>query len=120
MIQSGRISYAGCILPLTLREDLPDGVGTRHRAAVGLSEDTDAVVSWCPRRRAASRSRSAARSCRARRAEPARGAARHPERRAHHLRDIPATELAIEPISPRSRRSASPEPAPTRSLRAAG
>ena len=44
MIQNGRISYAGCILPLTLREDLPDGVGTRHRAAVGLSEETDAVV----------------------------------------------------------------------------
>ena len=44
MIQNGKLSYAGCILPLTLREDLPDGVGTRHRAAVGLSEETDAVV----------------------------------------------------------------------------
>ena len=44
MIQNGRIAHAGCILPLTLREDLPDGVGTRHRAAIGLSEETDAVV----------------------------------------------------------------------------
>jgi diadenylate cyclase len=44
VIQNGRVAYAGCILPLTLREDLPDGVGTRHRAAVGLTEETDAVV----------------------------------------------------------------------------
>ena len=43
LIQNGRIAYAGCILPLTLRSDLPDGVGTRHRAAVGLTEETDAV-----------------------------------------------------------------------------
>jgi len=44
VIQRGRISHAGCILPLTLREDLPEGVGTRHRAAVGITEETDAVV----------------------------------------------------------------------------
>ena len=44
LIQNGRIAYAGCILPLTVREDLPDGVGTRHRAAVGLTEETDALV----------------------------------------------------------------------------
>jgi diadenylate cyclase len=43
-IQNQRLSHAGCILPLTQREDLPDGVGTRHRAAIGLSEETDAVV----------------------------------------------------------------------------
>ena len=35
---------AGCILPLTLRLDLPEGVGTRHRAAVGITEETDALV----------------------------------------------------------------------------
>jgi uncharacterized protein (TIGR00159 family) len=44
VIQEGRIAHAGCILPLTLRTDLPEGVGTRHRAAVGLTEESDAVV----------------------------------------------------------------------------
>lgn len=44
LIQQGRLSHAGAILPLTLRANLPEGVGTRHRAAVGLTEDTDAVV----------------------------------------------------------------------------
>lgn len=44
VIQNGRIAHAGCILPLTLRQDLPEGVGTRHRAAVGITEETDAVV----------------------------------------------------------------------------
>jgi len=44
LIQEGRISSAGCILPLTLRTDLPEGLGTRHRAAVGITEETDALV----------------------------------------------------------------------------
>ena len=44
VIQGGRIAQAGSILPLTLREDLPEGVGTRHRAAVGITEESDAVV----------------------------------------------------------------------------
>jgi len=44
VLQEGRVAHAGCILPLTLREDLPEGVGTRHRAAVGITEETDAVV----------------------------------------------------------------------------
>jgi uncharacterized protein (TIGR00159 family) len=44
LIREGRISHAGSILPLTLRTDLPDGVGTRHRAAVGITEEADAVV----------------------------------------------------------------------------
>ncbi len=44
VIQDGRIAQAGCILPLTLRADLADGLGTRHRAAVGITEETDAVV----------------------------------------------------------------------------
>jgi len=44
VVQRGRLAYAGCILPLTLRDDLPEGVGTRHRAAVGITEETDAVV----------------------------------------------------------------------------
>lgn len=44
VIQEGRMAFAGCVLPLTLRSDLPEGVGTRHRAAVGITEDSDAVV----------------------------------------------------------------------------
>jgi uncharacterized protein (TIGR00159 family) len=44
LIKEGRVASAGCILPLTLREDLPEGVGTRHRAAVGITEETDALV----------------------------------------------------------------------------
>jgi diadenylate cyclase len=44
VIQNGRIAFAGCILPLTLRTDVPEGVGTRHRAALGITEETDAVV----------------------------------------------------------------------------
>jgi diadenylate cyclase len=44
LVQDGRISSAGCILPLTLRQDLPEGFGTRHRAALGITEETDAVV----------------------------------------------------------------------------
>ncbi len=44
VIQNGRLAHAGCILPLTLNDNLPDGVGTRHRAAVGITEETDAVV----------------------------------------------------------------------------
>jgi len=44
VIQDGRVASVGCILPLTLRNDLPEGVGTRHRAAVGITEETDALV----------------------------------------------------------------------------
>jgi len=44
VIQSGRVAFAGCILPLTLRADVPEGLGTRHRAALGITEETDAVV----------------------------------------------------------------------------
>ena len=44
VIQDGRVAWAGCVLPLTLREKLPEGLGTRHRAAVGVTEESDAVV----------------------------------------------------------------------------
>lgn len=44
VIQAGRVAQAGCILPLTMRDGLPEGLGTRHRAAVGITEETDAVV----------------------------------------------------------------------------
>jgi len=44
VIRADRVEAAACILPLTENEDLSRTVGTRHRAALGLSEETDAVV----------------------------------------------------------------------------
>lgn len=44
VIKNNRIEAAGCILPLTDSPDLSKELGTRHRAAVGLSEETDAMV----------------------------------------------------------------------------
>lgn len=44
IIKGDRIAYAACIFPLTRRQDLNKSLGTRHRAALGLSEETDAVV----------------------------------------------------------------------------
>ena len=44
IIQGDRIAYAACIFPLTQRGDLSKSLGTRHRAAIGLSEETDAVI----------------------------------------------------------------------------
>jgi len=44
IIQHTRISAAGCFLPLTMRRDIRKEYGTRHRAAIGLSEETDAAV----------------------------------------------------------------------------
>ncbi len=44
IIKGDRIAYAACIFPLTQRKDLNKTLGTRHRAAIGLSEETDAVV----------------------------------------------------------------------------
>jgi diadenylate cyclase len=43
IIQNGRISAAGCIFPLTTNQDLSRMFGTRHRAALGLSEETDSI-----------------------------------------------------------------------------
>ncbi len=44
IIKGDRILRAGAIFPLTQRGDLPKTLGTRHRAAIGLTEETDAVV----------------------------------------------------------------------------
>ena len=44
VIKGDRIMYAAAIFPLTQRNDLNKSLGTRHRAAIGLSEETDAVV----------------------------------------------------------------------------
>lgn len=44
IIKDGRVTAAGCILPLTSNVDLSSELGTRHRAAIGMSETSDAVV----------------------------------------------------------------------------
>ncbi len=44
LIRDGRILAAGCILPLTSNNDLSSQLGTRHRAAIGISENSDALV----------------------------------------------------------------------------
>ncbi|MCG8635397.1 MAG: diadenylate cyclase [Desulfobacterales bacterium] len=44
IIQGNRIKGAGAILPLSKREDLPPFFGTRHLAAAGVTERTDALV----------------------------------------------------------------------------
>jgi diadenylate cyclase len=44
IIKGDRIAFAACIFPLTQRQDLNASLGTRHRAAIGLSEETDALV----------------------------------------------------------------------------
>ncbi len=44
VFRSGRIHAAGCILPLSQKADIPSSLGTRHRAAIGMSENSDAVV----------------------------------------------------------------------------
>ncbi len=44
LIDGDRIRAAGCVLPLSFNPDLDPNLGTRHRAALGLSERTDAIV----------------------------------------------------------------------------
>lgn len=44
VVQNGRIAAAGCFLPLSEQQDIRKSFGTRHRAALGMSEETDAVV----------------------------------------------------------------------------
>lgn len=44
IVRRGRISHAGCFLPLTENPNVDKSLGTRHRAAIGLTEATDAVV----------------------------------------------------------------------------
>lgn len=47
IIQNNRIAAAGCLLPLSENPKLSKDLGTRHRAAIGLTEETDAVVIVC-------------------------------------------------------------------------
>ena len=44
IIRNGRIQAAGCILPLTQSQSISSALGTRHRAAIGMTENSDAVV----------------------------------------------------------------------------
>ena len=44
VLRENRIMAAGCFLPLTQNQDLMQELGTRHRAALGMSETSDAVV----------------------------------------------------------------------------
>jgi len=44
LIRDHRMSYSGCFLPLSHNAALDKTLGTRHRAALGLSEETDAVI----------------------------------------------------------------------------
>ncbi|WP_028324928.1 diadenylate cyclase [Desulfatirhabdium butyrativorans] len=44
IIDGDQIAEVGVILPLSLRQDLPSYYGTRHRAAIGIAEMTDALV----------------------------------------------------------------------------
>lgn len=57
IIHNNRLHAAGCILPVTPRRNLPRDLGLRHRAALGLTEQSDAIalvvseetgrISWC-------------------------------------------------------------------------
>ena len=44
VIRNGRLAAAGCVLPLTKSNNLSKDLGMRHRAGIGLSEQSDAVV----------------------------------------------------------------------------
>lgn len=44
VIRGERIVAAGCVFPLSQREELHRSLGTRHRAAIGITEETDALV----------------------------------------------------------------------------
>ena len=44
IISEDRISAAGCVFPLTQNEDIAQHLGTRHRAAIGMTEESDTVV----------------------------------------------------------------------------
>ena len=44
VIKGNRIIAAGCFLPITTSPEISRSLGTRHRAGIGLSEETDAVI----------------------------------------------------------------------------
>ncbi len=44
IIRNNRVAAAGCFLPITLTAEIRKALGTRHRAAIGITEETDAVA----------------------------------------------------------------------------
>ncbi len=44
LIKGNRVIAAGCFLPITLSPEVSKSLGTRHRAGLGLAEETDAIV----------------------------------------------------------------------------
>lgn len=44
IIHGDRITHAACIFPLTRRQDIRKTLGTRHRAAIGITEESDAIA----------------------------------------------------------------------------
>ena len=44
VVHGGHIAAAGCLLPLSEQQDIRKSFGTRHRAALGMSEQSDAVI----------------------------------------------------------------------------
>lgn len=44
IVRGSRVAAAGCVMPLTENTHLPSDIGTRHRAGIGSSEVSDAVV----------------------------------------------------------------------------
>ena len=44
IIKGNRIAAAGCFLPITLSSELSKSLGTRHRAGIGLTEETDSIA----------------------------------------------------------------------------
>ena len=44
VMRDGRIHAAGCFLPLSTNEEIIKDLGTRHRAGIGMSENSDAIV----------------------------------------------------------------------------
>jgi diadenylate cyclase len=44
VIRNQRVHAAGCFLPLSTKDDIIKNLGTRHRAAIGMSENSDAIV----------------------------------------------------------------------------
>ncbi|MBP1618195.1 MAG: hypothetical protein H6Q14_2022 [Bacteroidetes bacterium] len=44
IISNGRVKCAGCILPISQNQDIPKHFGLRHRAGLGISQETDAKV----------------------------------------------------------------------------
>jgi diadenylate cyclase len=44
VIRNNRVFAAGCFLPMSQNDDIIKDLGTRHRSAIGMSENSDAVV----------------------------------------------------------------------------